>query len=85
MSPPQDEILPEFETARHGFPYALTSEAALFPIADAKNPKIPFEGLDRICGASGDGKHDPRKSFAQAVSGATCFAPSQTTLRVTAR
>ncbi|MDG2308279.1 MAG: Dyp-type peroxidase [Candidatus Binatia bacterium] len=75
----------ELEIVRHSFPYGDSSEAGLFFIAYTNDLAIPFKMLDRMLGASGDGKHDHLMDYTKAVSGATFFAPSLSVLRSIAR
>lgn len=75
----------ELEIVRHSFPYGTSSEAGLFFIAYTNDLKIPFKMLDRMVGTSGDGRHDHLLDHTRAVSGATFFAPSLSTLRALAR
>ncbi len=66
----------ELEIVRHSFPYGTVSESGLFFIAYTKNLDIPEKMLRRMYGTAGDGLHDQLMDFAQAVTGATFFAPS---------
>ena len=66
----------ELEIVRHSFPYGTVSESGLFFIAYTKNLDIPEKMLRRMYGTAGDGLHDHLMDFAQAVTGATFFAPS---------
>ncbi|MEW6774889.1 MAG: Dyp-type peroxidase [Bdellovibrionota bacterium] len=66
----------ELEIVRHSFPYGTTSEAGLFFIAYTRDLRIPFKMLERMMGASGDGRHDLLMENTKPVSGATFFAPS---------
>ena len=66
----------ELEIVRHSFPYGTVSESGLFFIAYTKNLDIPEKMLRRMYGTARDGLHDQLMDFAQAVTGATFFAPS---------
>ena len=71
----------ELEIVRHSFPYGTMSEHGLFFIAYTRDLDIPDRMLRRMLGASGDGLHDHLMDYTRAVSGATFFAPSLTTLK----
>lgn len=75
----------ELEIVRHSVPYGTVTEAGLFFIAYTKDLAIPDKMLGRMMGTAGDGLHDHLMDFAQAVTGATFFAPSLQVIRSLAR
>jgi putative iron-dependent peroxidase len=71
----------ELEILRRSYPYGTTSEHGLFFIAYTRDLAIPERMLRRMLGAAGDGLEDRLMEFTRAVSGATFFAPSLSSLR----
>ncbi len=71
----------ELQILRHSFPYGTTSEAGLFFIAYTRSLDIVEKMLARMVGGPGDAAHDHLLHYTRAVSGATFFAPSLTTLQ----